>query len=89
MIRAGIQEVVAMRISGHKTRTVFDRYNIVNETDLMNAAAKVTNLHHDAQERLERASSGHKMGTIRKMEELTHGLESRNPLILNGAREGI
>lgn len=54
MVRSGVSERVAMAISGHKTRSVFDRYNIVSGADLEIAARKIG----------EYFKNGHNSGTI-------------------------
>jgi hypothetical protein len=41
LIDAGVPEKVAMSISGHKTRSVFDRYHIVSTENVMDAMRRV------------------------------------------------
>jgi integrase len=41
LLRAGVSRDVAKRITGHKTDSMFSRYNIVAEDDLAEAAAKL------------------------------------------------
>jgi hypothetical protein len=53
MIRNGISEKVAMVISGHKTRSVFERYNITNYADLVDAGRKI----REGRERIERQAT--------------------------------
>lgn len=68
MVRAGIPEAIAMKISGHKTRSVFERYNIVSEKDITEAANKLEAFHQTCTQNVH---NGHQNGHNDTMDTAT------------------
>lgn len=49
MLRAGVNEKLAMEISGHRTRAIFDRYSISDATDKKSAGKAMETYHEKEQ----------------------------------------
>jgi len=41
LVRSGVHETICMRITGHKTRSVFDRYNLTDKSDIRKPMSSV------------------------------------------------
>ena len=76
MVRRGVSQKIAMRISGHQTPSVFDRYDITDEADLDVAVEKIA-----AGKKLEEAKEaqvGHLLGTAQP-DKGTTGIQLPKP----------
>lgn len=93
MVRAGIQERVAMTISGHKTRSVFDRYNIVSQEDLIEAARKRQDFSEKQADQLQNGYNGlnsrKKVTTLRAVTTLFNGAWGGNRTRTASRTEGF
>ena len=63
--RAGVSRSVAMKLTGHKTESVYRRYAIVAEADLREGVEKLATLHgHGRRSVRSVIPLGHSTGTI-------------------------
>jgi integrase len=72
MRRMGIHESTIMKIGGWKTRSVFDRYNIVDQSDLADAARLMEERH--AQLLKEQAEHAQELAKATETEQNGHSL---------------
>jgi hypothetical protein len=56
IIRARTPKHVAMSIPGHKSRSIFDRYNIISNADLKSATGRLITFYENQREAIEEKS---------------------------------
>jgi integrase len=66
LVRAGVPERAVMQIGGWKTRSVFDRYNVVSERDLIEAASRLDQHLSDVETKRDKATSRQLSGAASK-----------------------
>ena len=84
LIRSGVPETVAMSITGHKTRAVFDRYNIASTRDQQEALEKMQ-LRNSTLEKPQSLASFQKRGG--KQRKTGHTFREPNCFCLCGLRQ--
>jgi hypothetical protein len=80
MIRAAVPEKVAMTISEHKTRSVIDRYNIVNEADRQGGAQKIVTVHKESLEIIQYKLTGINTGITGNTKQTDDGEKASQPI---------
>jgi hypothetical protein len=91
LVRAGVPEKVAMLISGHKNRNVFERYNISNDRDVRAAAVSLDAAReheHEAAKHAEAtleqaAQFGQSLGRVERKTESSHLPDDRLVVLPN------
>jgi hypothetical protein len=76
-VNAGVAERVAMTVTGHKTRAVFDRYHIVSPADLQDVARRLA-LQAESATDLD-AARGHVFGHVGSLGVDPRPVTSENP----------
>jgi integrase len=58
--RAGVPESLAMKITGHRTRSMYERYNIVDEDDLREVGRKAEQFHKQEEQSSKKGAQNQK-----------------------------
>ncbi len=91
--KAGVAEKVIMEMCGWKTRSVFDRYNIISQSDLQEAARRMEERSRQSRGKKFGRSLGHSLGHSEHRKEPFSNSKSVRikhvPGWRNGRREGL